>query len=252
MTMMSKARTFAAASAALLLITATAARAEDPTDTKRTEVERIIKEYLIENPEVIEEALQVLEKRKAEARAQKQRLVIKDRYAELFTSKHQVTLGNHDGDVTLVEFFDYNCGYCKRALGDLLDMMKADPKLRVVLKEFPILGPGSVEAAKVAVAVRMQDPTGVKYLEFHRKMLESRGPADKAHALAAAKEVGLDIARIERDLSSDEVTKTIEESMALAKELGIRGTPSYVVGSTVMVGAVGLRTLKEKVQIARQ
>ena len=109
-------------------------------------------------------------------------------------------LGNPQGDVTFVEFFDYNCGYCKRAMTDMLDLMKNDPKLKVVLKEFPVLGPGSVEAAQVAVAVRMQDKTGKKYLEFHQKLLGGRGQADKARALAAAKEVGLDMARLEKDM----------------------------------------------------
>ena len=116
-------------------------------------------------------------------------------------------LGNPKGDVTLVEFFDYNCGYCKRALTDMIDLMKNDPKLKVVLKEFPVLGQGSVEAAKVAVAVRMQDKTGKKYLDFHQKLLGGRGQADKARALAVAKEVGIDMARLEKDMASDEVKR---------------------------------------------
>ena len=161
-----------------------------------------------------------------------------------------MTLGNPQGDVTFVEFFDYNCGYCKRALSDMTDLMKKDPKLKVVLKEFPVLGPGSVEAAQVAVAVRMQDPK--KYLDFHQKLLLGRGQADKARALAVAKEVGLDIARIERDLKSDEVAKTLEESMKLAEALGLNGTPSYVIGNDVVIGAVGLAALSQKVQAARQ
>ena len=128
--------------------------------------------------------------------------------------------------------------------------MKDDPKLRVVLKEFPVLGPGSIEAAKVAVAVRMQDP-GKKYFDFHLKLLGGRGQADKAHALAAAKEAGFDMARIEKDMASDEVKASIDESMKLAEALGLNGTPSYVVGSQVVVGAVGLDALKEKVNVAR-
>ena len=163
-----------------------------------------------------------------------------------------MTVGNPQGDVTFVEFFDYNCGYCKRAMTDMLDLIKNDPKLKVVLKEFPVLGEGSVEAAQVAVAVRMQDKTGgKKYLEFHQKLLGSRGQVDKARALAVAKEVGLDMARIEKDMASDEVKAQIEESMKLAEALGLNGTPSYVVGTDVVVGAVGLKTLKEKVNSAR-
>jgi len=154
-------------------------------------------------------------------------------------------------EVILVEFFDYNCGYCKRAMADMLDLIKADAKVKYVLKEFPVLGEGSVEAAKVAVAVRMQDKTGKKYLEFHQKLLGARGAADKARAIAVAKDVGLDVARIEKDLASDEIKVTLEESMKIAEALGLNGTPSYVVGADVVVGAVGLKTLREKVNEAR-
>ena len=169
----------------------------------------------------------------------------------IFNSPRGVMLGNKDGDVTFVEFFDYNCGYCKRAMADMLDLMKTDPKLKVVLKEFPVLSQGSVEAAQVAVAVRMQDPSGKKYLDFHQKLLGGRGPADKARALAAAKDAGLDMARIEKDMASPEVHATIEENFKLAEAMGMNGTPSYVIGKQVVVGAVGLDGLKEKIGIAR-
>ena len=155
-------------------------------------------------------------------------------------------LGNPQGNVTMVEFFDYNCGYCKRALPDMLELLKTNPNLKFVLKEFPVLGEGSVEAARVAVAVRMQDATGKKYLEFHQKLLGGRGQADKARALAAAKDVGFDMARIEKDMNSDEAKTTIDENLKLADAIGVSGTPTYVVGNEVVVGAVGLDTLKEK------
>src|SRR5205807_1685587 len=116
--------------------------------------------------------------------------------------------GNPQGDVSVVEFFDYNCGYCKRAMADMLELLK-DSKLKFVLKEFPVLGEGSVQAAQVAAAVRMQDKTGgKKYLEFHQKLLGGRGQADKARALAVAKEVGMDIARLEKDMTSEEIKAT--------------------------------------------
>ena len=152
----------------------------------------------------------------------------------------------------MVEFFDYNCGYCKRAMADMFDLMKADTKLRVVLKEFPVLGEGSTQAAQVAVAVRMQDKTGgKKYLDFHQKMFNGRGQADKARALAVAKEIGLDMARLEKDMASEEVKTTLAESFKLAEAMGLNGTPSYVVGTDVLIGAVGLDALREKVNGAR-
>jgi protein-disulfide isomerase len=246
--MLPLARVVVAACAALVLAAGPARAAEDAT---RSEFERMLKDYLAQHPEAIQEALDTLAARKAAAKAEQQKATIQANGAELFASPRQVTLGNRTGDVTLVEFFDYNCGYCKRALADLLDLMKTDPRLKVVLKEYPILGPGSVEAARVAVAVRMQDAGGARYLEFHRKLLENRGHNDKARALAVAQEVGLDMARLERDMASDEVTKSIDESMRLAKALAINGTPGYVVGKTVIVGALGEQVLKDKIAAAR-
>src|SRR6201988_4342748 len=220
--------------------------AQSFSDTQRSDIEAIIKNYLVSHPEVLEEAMTELSKRQATAESEKHEASIAQNSDAIFNSPRQVVLGNKDGDVTFVEFFDYNCGYCKRAMGDMLDLMKSDPKLKVVLKEFPVLSQGSVEAAQVAVAVRMQDPTGKKYLDFHQKLLGGRGAADKARALAVAKEVGFDMGRIEKDMDSPEVKTTIEEDMKLADALGVSGTPTYVVGDEVVVGAVGLDELKKK------
>ena len=232
-------------------VTPPAASAEKFSDGQRGEIETIVKNYLIANPEVLEEAMAELTKRQAAAEAEKHEASVATNADTIFNSPRGVTLGNRDGDVTFVEFFDYNCGYCKRAMSDMLDLLKSDSKLKVVLKEFPVLGEGSVEAAKVAVAVRMQDPGGKKYLDFHQKLLGGRGPADKARAMAAAKEAGLDTARIEKDLASPEVRATIEENFKLAEAMGMNGTPSYVIGKQVVVGAVGLDGLKEKIGVAR-
>jgi protein-disulfide isomerase len=228
-----------------------ATSAQSFTDTQRSDIEAIVKNYLISHPEVLEEAMNELSKRQAADEAAKHEASVAKNADEIFNSPRGVVLGNKDGDVTFVEFFDYNCGYCKRAMADMLDLLKNDPKLKVVLKEFPVLSEGSVEAAKVAVAVRMQDPTGKKYLDFHQKLLGGRGPADKARALAAAKDAGLDVARIEKDLASPEVKSTIEENFKLAEDMGLNGTPSYVIGKQIVVGAVGLDGLKEKIGMAR-
>jgi protein-disulfide isomerase len=236
---------------ALVLGLPPAASAQSFSDTQRGDIETIVRNYLIAHPEVLEEAMNELSKRQAAAETEKHEASVATNAETIFNSPRGVVLGNKDGDVTFVEFFDYNCGYCKRAMADMLDLMKTDPKLKVVLKEFPVLSEGSVEAAKVAVAVRMQDPTGKKYLDFHQKLLGGRGPADKARAMAAAKDAGLDTARIEKDLASPEVRATIEENFKLAESMGMNGTPSYVIGKQVVVGAVGLDGLKEKIGIAR-
>jgi protein-disulfide isomerase len=228
-----------------------AVSAQNFSDTQRGDIEKIVREYLLKHPEVLEEAMNELTKRQATADAEKHQASIAQNSDAIFNSPRGVTIGNKDGDVTFVEFFDYNCGYCKRAMTDMLDLMKADPKLKVVLKEFPVLSQGSVEAAQVGVAMRMQDPTGKKYLDFHQKLLGGRGAADKTRAMAVAKEAGADMAKLEKDLASAEVRATLEENMKLAESLGMNGTPSYVIGKQVVIGAVGAESLKEKIGIAR-
>jgi protein-disulfide isomerase len=231
---------------------AAATASQEFSSAQTHEIENIVKNYLVQHPEVLQEVMEALDKRQKEADAEKARTTIKDNKATIFNSSHQVVLGNPQGNVTMVEFFDYNCAFCKRALPDMLDLIKTDPDLKFVLKEFPVLGPGSLEAAHVAVAARMQDPSAKKYMEFHQKLLGARGPADKVRALAVAKDVGFDMARLEKDMNSDEVKTTIEENMKLADVLGVNGTPSYVVGDVVVVGAVGVDELRAKIKNERK
>jgi protein-disulfide isomerase len=226
-------------------------RADEISTSQRGEIERVIHDYLIAHPEVLQEAMMELEKRQAAADAEKHKGAVKEHAQALFSSPYQVVLGNPTGNVTFVEFFDYNCPYCKHAVDDMLTLLEHDHNLKVVLKEFPVLGPGSLEAASVAVAVHMQDKSGKKYLEFHKKLLSARGQADRAHALAVAKDIGMDVGRIEKDINGPEVKATLEESMKLAEALGLNGTPSYVIGENVVVGAVGLSALEEKINTAR-
>jgi protein-disulfide isomerase len=259
--------------AALILLPASASKAQESHEeldaiikqylaTHPDVVGEIVKDYVITHPDVFRDTLADALKRQPAAAAGPvtdpnlkaaagQGDAVKTNAGTLFRSAHQVTLGNPDGDVTLVEFFDYNCGFCKGALPAMLTLLNDDPKLKIVLKEWPILGPGSVEAADVAVAVRMQDPGGQKYLAFHRKLLGDPGPANKEKALAAAKAAGLDMTRLERDIASDEVRTTIEENVGLARVIGINGTPGYVIGDTVVAGAVGIAALKDQIGTAR-
>src|ERR1700709_1598995 len=227
------------------------ASAQSFSEPQRGEIEKIVRDYLLSHPEVLEEVSTELSKRQAVAETVKHEAAVTKNAQAIFNSPRGVSVGNKDGDVTFVELFDYNCGYCKRAMTDMMDLMKSDSKLKVVLKEFPVLGPGSVEAAQVAVAVRMQDASGKKYLDFHQKLLGGRGQADKARALAAAKEAGLDIAKLDKDIASPEVRATLEENFKLAEDMGMNGTPSYVIGTQVVIGAVGVDNLKEKIGVAR-
>jgi protein-disulfide isomerase len=234
-----------------LLALPLAASAQSFSPVQRDEIGAVVRDYLLAHPEVLQEAMAELEKRQGAAEQAKQKAAVANNAATIFDSQRQVVLGNPKGDVTVVEFFDYNCGYCKRAMADMLDLVKNDTNLRFVLKEFPVLGDGSVEAAHVATAVRMQDKTGRKYLDFHQKLLGGRGEANKARALAAAKEAGIDMARLEKDMASDEVKASLKESFQLAEALGLNGTPSYVVGNDIVIGAVGLDSLKAKISNAR-
>ena len=183
---------------------------------------------------------------KRPSRRPRARRCITTRPAQLFSSPHQAVVGNPNGKVTLVEFFDYNCGYCKKSLDDLAKLIKEDPNLRVVLKDFPVLGPGSVEAAQVAWRVRNQF-NGDKFWAFHQKLLLTRGPVGKAQALAVAKDMGADMDKLDRDMASPDVKAGIQEVMQIADGLNLTGTPSWVVGRDVVVGAVGYDELKGKI-----
>ena len=222
-----------------------AARAESLTADQKTELGAFIKDYLVSHPEVLREAIDSLDKHD-KAVAEEARLKAVQSYSNaIYRSKFQADVGNPKGGATLVEFFDYNCHFCKGALPDIARLMKDDPDLHVVLKDFPVLGPGSVEAARVASAVRNQ-LQGDRFWEFHNKLLGLHGPVGKKEALGVAKEMGLDMAQIDKDMGSKEVEDGLRETLAMADDLQINGTPTFVVGDSVVVGAVGYDELKSK------
>jgi protein-disulfide isomerase len=222
------------------------AQAAEFTAAQKTEIESTIRTYLLSHPELLREVSVELEKRQKAEEADVRGRVIAENKQALFDSANQAVIGNPKGKITLVEFFDYNCGYCKRALNDLLTLIKSEPELRVVLKDFPVLGPNSVEAARVAFAVRKQ-ASGEKFLEFHQKLMLSRGPNGKEQALAVARELGLDMDRLQKDMKDPSVQAGLEETMKIADELNLTGTPSYVIGDEAVVGAVGATELKKRI-----
>ncbi len=219
------------------------------SDGQRTEVEEVIKNYLIAHPEIIRDAINALQAKDDAAAQAAQTKAIADNKKLLFNSPREVVLGNPAGDVTLVEFFDYNCAYCRRAHADMKKLLSQDPKLRFVFKEFPVLGNGSVQAAQVSVAVHKLFPE--KYVAFHDALISERGQVDGARALAVAGSLGLDTAKLKEMSNSDDVKATISESYDLANKLSLTGTPSYVTPTEVVVGAVGLDALKAKIAEAR-
>jgi protein-disulfide isomerase len=226
--------------------TAAPVSADEFTPAQKQELGAFIKDYLVNNPDVLRSAIEALDKHDKEAADSERQKVVDTQSSALFSSKYQATLGNPKGSATLVEFFDYNCHYCKGALPDVTKLMKDDPNLKLVLKDYPVLGPGSVEAAKVASAVRNQLP-GDKFWAFHAKLLGTHGPVGKAEALAVARDLGLDMDKLAKDMESPEVKSGLSEVMQLADALQINGTPTFVVGQDVVVGAVGYDQLKDKV-----
>jgi protein-disulfide isomerase len=238
---------FALSLAAALALSGVAhAPAAEFTPAQKDAIGEVVKDYLVSHPEVLREALDALDKHEKDAAAEAREKIVSDESSRLFSSPNQATVGNPKGSATLVEFFDYNCHFCKGALPDIARLMKDDPNLKVVLKDFPVLGPDSVEAARVAIAVRNQ-LSGDKFWQFHQKLLSMHGAVGKAEALAVAKELGLDMDKLNKDIESPEAKTGIEEVMRMADALQINGTPSFVVGQDVVVGAVGYDQLKDKI-----
>jgi protein-disulfide isomerase len=209
----------------------------------------MVRDALLADPEIVRDAFIALQDREEAAQAEQRKQALAEAAEDVFRSPADFAAGNPDGDVTLVEFFDYNCGYCRGALADMNKLLEADPDLRFVLKEFPILGPGSVEAAKVSVAVLKQARD--RFLEFHRALLSSRGQVDGARALRVAGELGLDVEQLRKDAARPEVDEVLGDSQRLAIRLGINGTPGYVVGEEVIPGAIGYGGLAEKIASVR-
>jgi protein-disulfide isomerase len=215
----------------------------------RTATEQIIRDYLLENPQILREVAEKLrEQDEAKANAARADVFKKDA-SDIYDSEHQVVLGNPKGDVTLVEFFDYNCGYCKQALADTEELLRSDPKLRLVLKEFPVLGQDSLDAARVAIAVNAQAPD--KYLEFHRRLLSAE-TASAEVALEIATKLGLDPARLSAALADPQIEESLVSVQKLAKQLNINGTPTYVIADKVLPGVGGADALKELIGNVRK
>lgn len=243
--------TLAAASVALSVTLPVRAAAEELTisDANRKEIESIIRSYLIENPEILVEAQQALEARQAAEQRDIQRAVIAAAGDDLFDSEHDGLIGNPEGSITIVEFFDYNCGYCKRALDDMQAMVEADKDLRFVMKEFPILGEDSQKAHMVSQALIALAPE--KYAEFHQKLLGSRGRATEEKAMEIATGMGLEEASLREAMKDPQIIATFRKTYDLANKLSITGTPSYVVGDEVVFGALGRDVLSAKVENLR-
>lgn len=227
----------------------TAGAAEPAPDDPawRNSVEKVVEEFIRKRPEVIEQALQALEKKREAEEQERVKAAIVAKQNELLKDPASPVSGNPAGDVTVVEFFDYRCGFCKRVAGTVTQLKKQDAKVRVVYKDFPILGEESVFAAKAALASQVQG----KHQAFHEALLAAKGDLTQAQVLKIAGQVGLNVKKLAGDMKNPQLEAIIERNRTLAKELGINGTPAFIVDKELLPGAIELEALKEVVARAR-
>jgi protein-disulfide isomerase len=232
----------------ILLTPLRASLAADFTPEQRKAIEAIIHDYLIKNPDVLLDALQAAEdKIKGEAR-DKAAQALSTRRREIFEDPETPFAGNPNGDVSLVEFFDYRCPYCKQVEPALEALLGEDRQLRFVYKEFPVLGPESVTASKAALAARKQG----KYDALHRALMALKGQINETAVLKTAESVGVDVERLKRDMAAPEIARALKANTELADALEIRGTPGFVIGNDIVPGAIDLASLKELIATARK
>lgn len=230
--------------AALIFLLPVGAIAQTMSDD---DIKALALEAIRENPQIIMEAIAILEGQRDEAQAAAQAEFLLGQRSLLENDPNAPTVGNPEGDAVVVEFFDYNCPYCKRAAADVKALLAADSNVRVVYREWPILGEGSVFATRAALAARAQG----KYDEMHEGLMEMRGRAEEASVLALARSVGLDVDQLVADMQSDAVNNHIATSEQLAQSLGFTGTPSFVIGDALVPGAVPLSELQGYIAEAR-
>jgi len=229
-------------------VPAQAIRAAEIPSEQRQAIEGIIHDYLLNNPDVLIEALRSAEdkvNREADAKATN---VLSDRAHEVFNDPATPVGGNPKGDVTIVEFFDYRCPYCKQVLPTLQALLKEDHGLRFVYKEFPVLGPASVTAAHAALAAQRQG----KYEAFHTAMMATKGQITEDTVYRVAGSVGLDVDRLKQDMAAPEIEQELKANLSLAEALNIRGTPGFIIGKKIVPGALDLDALKDMVAEARK
>lgn len=242
--------TLAVATLAIGLMTTPAAAQTAPgafSPEQSRAIEQMIRDYLLKNPEVILEAIQGLKEREERANAEGARKAIVDRRAELINDASAPIAGNPNGDVTIVEFFDYRCPYCKQVKEPIATLLREDPKVKVVYKEFPILGPDSRVAARAALAAHRQG----KYHAVHDGLMRTRGSLDEAVIMKVAADAGVDVARLKRDMEAPEIAESLDRNAQLARALNVSGTPAFIIGNQLVPGAVDIATLKKLVAEAR-
>ena len=213
----------------------------------QAEVKTLALEAILENPEIIRQAITLLQQREEATSAAQSKALLSEQRTLLERDPNAPVIGNLEGDVTIIEFFDYNCPYCKRAWAELNTVMAQDSGVRVVLREWPILGEASVYATRASLAAQMQD----KYAVFHNALMASKGRAQPASVIAIAKSVGLDTDQLQVDMKSPNIDEHIETSIQLARALSFSGTPAYIIGDALAPGMVAAEELQNMVAQVR-
>lgn len=236
---------------AALASSASAFDIDQMTDNERTIFRSEIRDYLLENPEVLMEAIQVLEQRRADQSAQQEKLMLSENRDAIFNDGYSFVGGNPDGDVTVVEFMDYRCGYCKRAFPAVEELLATDGNIRFIVKEFPILGEASVLAARYAIAAQILAGDEV-YKELHDKMMQWNGDINEAALARLSRGLDMDHEAVLEKMNDDDVTEIIQKNRDLAVRLQIQGTPTFVVGETFIRGFAELEQMREIVRLVRE
>ena len=214
----------------------------------KDEFERRIHDYLMAHPDVIMQSVNQLEARQRAKDETEVQSIVKGRADEIFRDAATPVSGNPSGDITLVEFFDYNCPYCRQVASVVTKAEEADPQLRIAYKEFPILGPNSTFAAKAALAANKQG----KYVAFHRALYGVRGAVDPGKIKEVAMAIGLDMDRLNADMADPAIQSAIAKNIALAQALRINGTPGFIMGDQILRGATDFETLQAMIRTARE
>lgn len=243
--------TFTAIALASVALAPLAASAQDKARTyTRAELQKIVKDTLMEDPQIIIDAVEQLQIRQQAEKENQARQVIGAYKTSLFEDKESPTAGADEGDITIVEFFDYNCGYCKRSLPNVMKLLKEDSKVKVVFKEYPVLAPSSEDAARASLAMYYLEPD--RYFDFHAALFQLGGKFDEKNILAVAEGMGADRDDFKEMMQSKRVTDHLEDTRELAAKMGAQGVPVFIIGDEMFPGAITYEAMKQQVNIVRE
>jgi protein-disulfide isomerase len=233
-----------------LLLGAPTQAADAKTPLDKQAVEKILRDILRENPEIVVDAIEAYRAKQEAAKQEKARETLASKREELENGLLLPIGGNPKGTVTIVEFFDYQCGYCKRVFPSILSLLESDKTIKYVFKEFPILGPVSLLASRAALAVWKMDKS--KYVPFHTALMSSRGGLNQDKIMRLARETGIDPVSLQAHMQDPGIQEALQKNIELAQALNINGTPAFIIGDQIVPGAVELEDLKRLVDASRK